>query len=96
MDIAAQFVAAPSISSVVHGPYGALANVETPAEREAYVHNQTVGFWHPCCTAKMGNSTDANAVVDSHLLLRGAKGVRIVDASVLVRFTAFLIVMCMF
>ena len=84
MDIATQFITAPSVSNFVHAPFGALANVKTPEEREAYVRNQTVSFWHPCCTAKMGNSSDHSAVVDSHLFLRGAQGVRIVDASVLV------------
>ena len=95
MDIATQFIAAPSMSNFVHAPFGALANVKTLEEREAYVRNQSVGFWHPCCTAKMGNSTDDSAVVDSHLFLRGAQGVRIVDASVLVCSTVFSLI-CVF
>ncbi len=50
MDIAAQFIAAPSMSNFVQAPFDALANVKTPEEREAYVRNQTVGFWHPLVT----------------------------------------------
>ncbi|MBY0558784.1 GMC family oxidoreductase N-terminal domain-containing protein [Hyphomicrobium sp.] len=40
-------------------------------------------IFHPVGTAKMGRSDDPLAVVDSHLRVRGVKGLRVVDASVM-------------
>ncbi|CAM9648187.1 unnamed protein product [Chrysoparadoxa australica] len=39
--------------------------------------------WHPCGTCRMGPDLDAFAVVDQELRVRGCKGLRVVDASVL-------------
>lgn len=40
-------------------------------------------IYHPTGTAKMGPSSDKNAVVDSELLVHGIKGLRVVDASIM-------------
>ncbi|KAI0062569.1 aryl-alcohol oxidase-like protein [Artomyces pyxidatus] len=73
----------PSFQGFVLAPHGALANATTTSELEAYIRNSVTTFWHVCCTAKMGTSEDATAVVDSELNLKGVHGVRVVDFSVL-------------
>ncbi|KAI0043720.1 GMC oxidoreductase [Auriscalpium vulgare] len=72
---------APWLSFIL-GPYGALANATTDIALAAYARDGVTSYWHPCCTAKMGTSNDETAVVDSKLLVKGAAGLRIVDASV--------------
>ena len=45
-------------------------------------------IFHPVGTAKMGRDDDPMAVVDSHLRVRGVKGLRVVDASVMPLITS--------
>jgi choline dehydrogenase len=40
-------------------------------------------IFHPVGTARMGSAADPDAVVDSHLRVRGVDGLRVVDASVM-------------
>lgn len=50
---------------------------------ECYVRHVSTTLCHPAGTAKMGPATDRESVVDSRLRLRGVKGVRVIDASVM-------------
>ena len=45
-------------------------------------------IFHPVGTARMGNAADWGAVVDSHLRVRGVRGLRVVDASVMPTITS--------
>ena len=45
-------------------------------------------IFHPVGTARMGPESDAMAVVDSHLRVRGIRGLRVVDASVMPLITS--------
>ncbi|MDM0009386.1 GMC family oxidoreductase N-terminal domain-containing protein [Variovorax sp. J22G73] len=45
-------------------------------------------IFHPVGTAKMGRACDELAVVDSHLRVRGCRGLRVVDASVMPTITS--------
>ncbi|MES2282604.1 MAG: GMC family oxidoreductase N-terminal domain-containing protein [Pseudomonadota bacterium] len=45
-------------------------------------------IFHPVGTTKMGRDDDAMAVVDSHLRVRGIKGLRVVDAGVMPLITS--------
>ena len=45
-------------------------------------------IFHPVGTTKMGADNDAMAVVDSHLRVRGIKGLRVVDAGVMPLITS--------
>ncbi|MCA8879863.1 MAG: GMC family oxidoreductase N-terminal domain-containing protein [Rhodobacteraceae bacterium] len=45
-------------------------------------------IFHPAGTAKMGRDDDPDAVVDTHLRVRGIQGLRVVDASVMPEITS--------
>jgi choline dehydrogenase len=45
-------------------------------------------IFHPVGTTKMGRDDDPMAVVDSHLRVRGIKGLRVVDAGVMPLITS--------
>ncbi|KAM3092633.1 GMC family oxidoreductase [Phormidesmis sp. 146-35] len=48
---------------------------------EGFIRSQASTIWHPVGTCKMG--TDDRAVVDPQLRVRGVKGLRVADASVM-------------
>lgn len=50
---------------------------------ECYIRHLSTTMNNPVGTAKMGNSTDWAAVVDPRLVVRGLKGLRIADASIM-------------
>ncbi|XP_037037096.1 glucose dehydrogenase [FAD, quinone] isoform X2 [Bradysia coprophila] len=50
---------------------------------ECYVRHLSATLYHPVGTAKMGPDTDRFAVVDSRLNVKGVKGLRVVDASIM-------------
>ena len=80
-------LATPPWKGFVDRPFGALATATSDEELAAWVRSGVVTFGHHSCTAKMGTLEDEMAVVDSSLRLKGAKGVRVVDASVFVSMT---------
>ena len=53
------------------------------ADVEAWVRGRAETIYHPVGTCKMGPASDANAVVDSQMRVRGVEGLRVVDASVM-------------
>lgn len=50
---------------------------------ECYVRHLSTTLYHPAGTAKMGPDSDKSAVVDSRLRVRGVKGLRVGDASIM-------------
>lgn len=50
---------------------------------KCYMSYMASTVYHPMGTAKMGPSTDVNAVVDSELRVYGVNGLRVIDASVM-------------
>ena len=57
------------------------APVRSDAEIDAFVRAKSDSAYHPCGTCKMG--VDEHAVVDGELRVRGLKGLRVVDASIM-------------
>lgn len=57
------------------------ADARTDADLEAYVRRYTSTLYHPVGTCKMGS--DEAAVVDDRLRVRGVRGLRVVDASIM-------------
>ena len=54
-------------------------------ELRTYLRNAARTFYHQSCTARMG--ADEEAVVDSELRVRGVRGLRVADASIMPRIT---------
>jgi choline dehydrogenase-like flavoprotein len=52
---------------------------------ENFVRDATMRYWHQSCTAKMGR--DEMSVVDNRLRVRGMDGLRVADASIMLRVT---------
>ncbi|MSQ20486.1 MAG: choline dehydrogenase [Betaproteobacteria bacterium] len=59
------------------------AGVKSRADIDAYMRRTAWTVHHPLGTCKMGVATDAMAVVDNELRVRGVEGLRVIDASVL-------------
>lgn len=62
------------------------AQVKGDADWKAYVRKAAVNMCHPAGTCRMG--TDAAAVVDPQLRVRGVEGLRIADASIMPHLTS--------
>ncbi|KAI0794391.1 hypothetical protein C8Q74DRAFT_1365854 [Fomes fomentarius] len=65
-----------------------LVNLTTDEEIDEYIRQNTVSFFHPVATAAMSARNASWGVVDPGLLVKGVKGLRIVDASVVPRLPA--------
>ncbi len=61
---------------------------QTDAELAQLAGDIGTTIFHPVGTAKMGPSTDRQAVVDARLLVHGIRGLRVVDASVMPTITS--------
>jgi choline dehydrogenase len=57
--------------------------VQSDAELENFIREKAESIYHPVGTCKMGALDDANAVVDSQCRVKGVRGLRVVDASVI-------------
>ena len=66
-------------------PFGALAKAKTDAEIEVYARSNSVTLFHPFSTASMSPSGSPNGVVNPDFSVKNTVGLRIVDASVVVR-----------
>ncbi|XP_037037098.1 glucose dehydrogenase [FAD, quinone] isoform X3 [Bradysia coprophila] len=60
-----------------------LLQYDTDDYWECYIRHMSTTLYHPTGTAKMGPETDAESVVDSELRVRGVKGLRVADASIM-------------
>ena len=60
-------------------------NATTDADLLAYARQTVMTAYHQSGTCKMGPDSDATAVVDARLRVRGIDGLRVVDASIMPR-----------
>jgi len=78
-----RFVAAPAWADFVISPFGPLS-ATSDSDIDEYVRGIASTGFHPVGTASMSSSQSKSGVVDQNLLVKGADGLRIVDASVFV------------
>jgi choline dehydrogenase-like flavoprotein len=78
---ARKFFSTPPASALVTRERLPGAAIETDDEIDAYVRERVATAMHPTSTCAMG--TDAMAVVDAELRVRGIESLRVVDASVM-------------
>ena len=52
------------------------------ADIDRWVRKSAESAYHPSCTCRMGDGSDADAVVDPECCVRGLDGVRVVDSSI--------------
>ncbi|GAB0093757.1 hypothetical protein DMENIID0001_089320 [Sergentomyia squamirostris] len=64
-----------------------LLEKDSNAYWECYARHMTASCFHPVGTAKMGPETDLGSVVDPELRVKGIKGLRVVDASIMPTIT---------
>lgn len=50
---------------------------------ECLVREFTFAIYHPCGTCKMGPDSDTEAVVDARFRVKGVKGLRVIDSSII-------------
>jgi choline dehydrogenase len=81
---------APIAKELVPGPEYA-----SPEKLRAFIQNEAWGH-HASCTNKIGADRDHYAVLDSRFRVRGAKGLRVVDASVFPKIPGYFIVVAVY
>lgn len=79
-----RFLTAPSFSNYVIDALGDLKNATTDALLDELAANGGSTTYHPVSTARMSARGATTGVVDPDLLVKKVRGLRIVDASVLV------------
>jgi choline dehydrogenase-like flavoprotein len=75
----------------VGGLFGDLASATTDAQITQYIRNYAITIDHMAGTARMSPTNATSGVTDSRLKVKGAQGLRIVDASVFVSRPCFVI-----
>ncbi|XP_062977350.1 choline dehydrogenase, mitochondrial isoform X2 [Elgaria multicarinata webbii] len=58
-------------------------HVQSDEEIDAFIRQKADSAYHPSCTCKMGQSSDASAVVDPQTKVIGIENLRVVDASIM-------------
>lgn len=76
------FMKTPSIAATIEKPAMMPAS-DSDEDVLAFVKSSVRSTWHMSGTCKMGTAEDEAAVVDSQFNVRGVKGLRVVDLSVL-------------
>lgn len=78
---ARQVLQAPALRHLLEPELVPGVEVQTDEGLRDHVRRTLVGMWHPVGTCRMGR--DASAVVDASLRVRGVRGLRVMDASIM-------------
>jgi choline dehydrogenase len=81
MKLAHRVMRSPALAAFAGEPMQPGRELRTDAEFEALVRERSETLYHPVGTCRMGS--DAMAVVDAQLRVRGLEALRVVDASVM-------------
>jgi choline dehydrogenase len=80
---ARKILAAPSFSQYQSWEVGPGPEAQSDEQILAFIRKKSETIYHPVGTCKMGDICDVMTVVDSELQVKGVKGLRVVDASVM-------------
>jgi choline dehydrogenase len=80
---ARKILAAPSFEKYQSWEVGPGPDAQSDEEILAFIRKNSETIYHPVGTCKMGDVSDVMTVVDSQLKVKGIKGLRVVDASVM-------------
>ncbi len=80
---ARKILAAASFDKYESWEVGPGPDAQTDEEILAFIRKNSETIYHPVGTCKMGDVSDVMTVVDSQLKVKGIKGLRVVDASVM-------------
>lgn len=83
-----QILAAPALKPYVEEELSPGASVDTPEQWLAFAARTGSTVFHPVGTARMGPSSDPDAVVDHTLRVHGLQGIRVIDASIMPTLTS--------
>ncbi|KAG7088581.1 hypothetical protein E1B28_012558 [Marasmius oreades] len=78
MKMVDEIFALPQFNGIFLGPYGDLALAKTDEQKADFARRNVGVYDHASCSVSMG----PGGVLDSHLRVKGVKGLRVVDASV--------------
>ncbi|GIX14028.1 MAG: dehydrogenase [Paracoccaceae bacterium] len=81
--IAREIAARPEMAPFVEAEFFPGPGCAGGAEIDAHIRKTAITVHHPAGTCRMGPEADPLAVVDSRLRVRGAEGLRVIDASVM-------------
>ena len=84
MKDALTLLSGPLWNGYILGPFGGIATATTDELKAQLARDTTVTIGHPVGTARMSPTNAQGGVVTSQLLVKGAQGLRIVDASIFV------------
>ena len=83
-----RIVAQPALAQYAPEEYKPGMQFQTDGELAKLAGDIATTIFHPAGTTKMGEATDAMAVVDTRLKVRGVAGLRVVDTGVMPRITS--------
>jgi 4-pyridoxate dehydrogenase len=81
--MARETMAQPAIAPFIGREVAPGSGRDSDADLDAHIRNSAITVHHPLGTCAMGAEGDPMAVVDGALRVRGAEGLRVVDASVM-------------
>lgn len=83
---ARRFVQTAPWDGFIISRYGTVGDAETDDEIIAAARQSIITIWHPTSTARMAPANASYGVVDPCLRVKGAEGLRVVDASIIVSY----------